>query len=68
MLRLARQKGRRRGRQLGPVARGHADVRRRAGSALNHQRYAEEVAKGLHDRKKARTTRAPKPADAEGLF
>ena len=35
---------------------------------LNHERYAEEVAKGLHDKKKARTTRAPKPADAEGLF
>ena len=35
---------------------------------LNHERYAEEVAKGLHDKKKARTTRAPKKSDAEGLF
>ena len=35
---------------------------------LNHERYAEEVAKGLHDKKKARTARAPKKSDAEGLF
>ena len=35
---------------------------------LNHERYAEEVAKGLHDKKKARTARAPKKPDAEGLF
>ena len=35
---------------------------------LNHERYAEEVAKGMHDKKKARTTRAPKKSDAEGLF
>jgi hypothetical protein len=50
------------------VARGHADVRRRAGSALNHQRYAEEVAKGLHDKRKARNARAPKKSDAEGCL
>ena len=44
---------------------------------LNHERYAEEVAKGLHDKKvakglhdkkKARTARASKKSDAEGLF
>jgi hypothetical protein len=35
---------------------------------LNHERYAEEVAKGLHDKKKARTARAPKKSDVEGLF
>src|SRR5690349_5514696 len=35
---------------------------------LNHERYAEEVAKGLHDKKKPRTTQAPKQSNAEGLF
>jgi hypothetical protein len=46
---------------------------------LNHERYADEVKRGLHDKKKARTAAsknaapknaAPKtkPADAEGLF
>ncbi|MGD9531285.1 MAG: SAM-dependent DNA methyltransferase, partial [Pseudonocardia sp.] len=40
---------------------------------LNHERYAEEVAKGLHDKKKPRaaaskTAAKKKPADPEGLF
>ena len=35
---------------------------------LNHERYAEEVAKGLHDKKKPRAARPAKPTDAEGLF
>ena len=33
---------------------------------LNHERYAEEVAKGLHDKKKARTARAPKTSRRRG--
>ena len=41
---------------------------------LNHERYADEVARGLHDKKKSRSTASKKaasttrPADAEGLF
>ena len=36
---------------------------------LNHERYAEEVAKGLHGKKEARAaTPKKKAADAEGLF
>jgi hypothetical protein len=35
---------------------------------LNHERYAEEVAKGLHDKKKPRTSKASEPIDAEVLF
>ena len=33
---------------------------------LTHQRYADEVKRGLHDKKKA-TAWAPKKSDAEGL-
>jgi hypothetical protein len=39
---------------------------------LNHQRYAEEVAKGLHDKRKPGTRKAAKPStpspQEEGLF
>jgi hypothetical protein len=37
---------------------------------LNHERYADEVKRGLHDKRKARATAASKkkPADAEVLF
>jgi hypothetical protein len=35
---------------------------------LNHERYADEVARGLHDRKKARPAKASPPSGAEGLF
>jgi hypothetical protein len=35
---------------------------------LNHERYEDEVKRGLHDKKKARTARASRKSDAEGLF
>ena len=35
---------------------------------LNHERYKDEVAKGLHDKKKPHGAPKKKPADVEGLF
>jgi hypothetical protein len=37
---------------------------------LNHERYAEEVKQGLHEKKKPRNTRKPrkKPEEGGGMF
>jgi hypothetical protein len=34
--------------------------------ALNHERYAEEVAAGLHEKKKPKSKKAAKPAQIDG--